>query len=54
MAPIHKATPVSLFTIMICAIVLFFLDGALQIMSFIELTIMKTPILKDLYYFFMI
>ena len=49
-----KIEPVSLFTIFFCGIVLFFLDAVLRITSSIELLIMQTPILKQIYYFLMI
>lgn len=49
-----KPTPVSMFMIFFCGIVLFFLDTAMRIFSSIELFIMQTPILKQIYYFLMI
>lgn len=49
-----KPTPVSMLMIIVCGIVLFFIDTAMRISSAIELLIMQTPILKQIYYFFMI
>jgi hypothetical protein len=49
-----KPTPVSMFMVVFCGIVLFFLDTFLRITSAIELLIMQTPILKQIYYFLMI
>lgn len=49
-----KIEPVPMFTILFCGIVLFFLDTFLRITSAVELLIMQTPILKQIYYFLMI
>lgn len=49
-----KPTPVSMFMIIVCGTVVFFLDTTMRILSSIELLIMQTPILKQIYYFLMI
>lgn len=51
---VPKPTPVSMFMIIICGTVVFFLDAAMRITSSIEILIMQTPILKQIYYFCMV
>lgn len=50
----NQTSPVTVFTMIITGIILVFLDTIMTIFSSIELFIMQTPILKQIYYFFMI
>lgn len=49
-SPVHFVSkPIPLFTIISTGIILFFLDTTMRILSTIELFIMNTPVLKQIY-----